>query len=61
MCIKRDVCISLLTLFHHTNTNQQYITETTQKLFPVPFMPPLPSHISVGGQVELTTGTTDGL
>lgn len=41
MCIKRDVCISFsLTTFSCADTfHQQYITETTQKLYPIPFLP----------------------
>ena len=40
MCIKRNVCISFsVAAVYHADTYQQYITETTQKLYPIPFLP----------------------
>ena len=41
MCVQRDVCISLfLAVFCLAEVPyQQYIAETTQKLYPVPFLP----------------------
>jgi len=41
MCVKRDVCIFLsLPAFQSADiSHQKYIDETTQKLYPVPFLP----------------------
>jgi len=41
MCVERDVCIPFLpAVFRRADTPyQQYIAETTQKLYPVPFLP----------------------
>jgi len=44
MCIKRNVCVSsLVAVFHRANIYQQYINETTRKLYSAPFMPSLSS------------------
>lgn len=41
MCIKRNVSVTLpLADFHRVDTpHQQYINETTQNLYPIPFLP----------------------
>ena len=42
MCVQRDVCISLslVVCLRADIPYHQYITETTRKLYPIPFLPP---------------------